>query len=386
VAISSEVWVDPIDRDRLAFDDWQTAIHEFGFADEAAPTYVGSGIVDGSTVGQFAFGELGDALAVVTTEGTPWSQNPSVGVDLTVLEPDGDGGLAQRAQVADLSDGKGEVTAVRFLEDRVLISTGSLGQEAYVIDVTDPAAPRRAGSVTLPSTVGYVHPLPDHQALLVGSRYDEVGQGDDRRSRSWVQAQLLDVADPDAPKVLATWERPWSADDVAWDHHAFTYWPDRQLAMWGVRNTEPDAADDANRAIVLRTSGEVSEVAAPVANKPNEAPAPCPTVAVTDEVRQMIGVDGVVLRCGDEAQEEVEWPRYQCYRVDDATVSRFASGDDAEGSFFNCSPAPPPAVRRVLVVGGTPILLTDQTLEALDPTTFGSTAIAYHPSGGVIGY
>ncbi len=289
--------------------------------------------------------------------------------------------------MADLSDGKGEVTAVRFLEDRVLISTGSFGQEAYVIDVTDPAAPRRAGSVTLPSTVGYFHPLPDHQALLVGSRYDEVGAGDDRQTRSWVQAQLLDVADADAPKVVATWERPWSADDVAGDHHAFTYWPDRQLAMWGLRNTEPNAADDANRAIVLRTSGEVSEVAAPVANKPNEAPSPCPTVAVSDEVQRMLGAEGVVLRCGDEAQEEVEWPRYQCYLVDDATVARFASGADAEGSFFNCSPAPPPAVRRVLVVGGTPILLTDQTLEALDPTTFRSTAIAYHPStGGVIYY
>ncbi len=68
------------------------------------------------------------------------------------------------------------------------------------------------------------------------------------------------------------------------------------------------------------------------------------------------------------------------------TVARFASGADAEGSFFSCSPASPPAVRRVLVVRGTPILLTDQTLEALDPTTFRSTAIAYHPSGGVVSY
>ena len=62
VAISSGVWVDPIDRDRLRFDDWQTAVHEFSFADGEAPGYEGSGIVDGSTVGQFAFGEIGNAL------------------------------------------------------------------------------------------------------------------------------------------------------------------------------------------------------------------------------------------------------------------------------------------------------------------------------------
>ena len=93
VAISSEVWVDPIDRERLEFDDWKTAIHRFGFADDAAPAYEGSGVVEGSTVGQFAFGEVGDALGVVTTSGTPWSQDPEVGVDLTLLTADGEGTL-----------------------------------------------------------------------------------------------------------------------------------------------------------------------------------------------------------------------------------------------------------------------------------------------------
>jgi hypothetical protein len=38
-------------------------------------------------------------------------------------------------------------------------------------------------------------------------------------------------------------------------------------------------------------------------------------------------------------------------------------------------------VSRVLVVAGTPILLTDQTLEALDAETFESTAVSYHPTG-----
>ena len=32
------------------------------------------------------------------------------------------------------------------------------------------------------------------------------------------------------------------------------------------------------------------------------------------------------------------------------------------------------------------MLLTDQTLEALDPTTFQSAAIAYHPSLVTYGY
>ena len=96
----------------------------------------------------------------------------------------------------------------------------------------------------------------------------------------------------------------------------------------------------------------------------------------------MIGRDDVVLRCGDKALKEIEWPRYQCYRVDDGTVARFAPGEEKNASFFLCSPAPHPTVSRVLVVSGTPMLLTDQTLEALDPETFRSTSISYHPSGG----
>ena len=108
-------------------------------------------------------------------------------------------------------------------------------------------------------------------------------------------------------------------------------------------------------------------------------------VEVTDpDARSMIGPDGVVLRCADVDQVTVEWPRYQCYRVDPGMVARFAPGEEDAASFHACSPAAQPSVRRVLVVSGTPILLTDQTLEALDPSTFQSTAVAYHPSDGAI--
>jgi len=381
VAISSEVWVDPIDRDRLKFDDWQTAIHEFSFSGDEAPGYEGSGIVDGSTIGQFAYGEIGDSLAVVTTEGTPWSQDPKVGVDLTVLTPDGEGSLDQTAKIDDLSNGKGDVTAVRFVEGRVLISTGFFGREVYVIDVTNAAEPRRAGSVMVPGDVGYFHPLPDGKALVVGSRSDTVGEGDDRQSRSWVQAHLLDVSDADAPKVVSSWERPWSADNVGADHHTFTYWPDRQLAMWGVFDTQwNQRAPRPNHAVVLDVSDGVDEVAVPVANQPDEVAPPCPSVEVPAEAQDMIGSNGIVLRCDDKERKELEWPRYQCYRVDGATVARFTPEDQRNAAYFSCSPAPLPQVARVLVVSGRPILFTDQTLEALDPTTFASTAIAYHPS------
>jgi hypothetical protein len=117
-----------------------------------------------------------------------------------------------------------------------------------------------------------------------------------------------------------------------------------------------------------------------VANKPNETPPPCPEVAVTDpNLRDMVGPNGQVLRCDDGGTGRVDWPRHQCFRIDREVVAR-AAPDAPDGDYVICHPAPQPTVSRVLVVDGRPILLTDQTLEALDPDTLTSTLIAYHPS------
>lgn len=387
VAISSHVWVDPVDRQKLQFDDWQTAIHEFTFAGNGAPRYAGSGIVDGSTVGQFAFGEIGDALGVVTTQGTPWNQDTENAVDLTVLRPDGHGGLSVASRVADLAGGKGTVTAVRFTPDRVLVSTGEVGNVVRVIDADDPTHLRRAGSVTLLSATEYFHPLPDDRALLIGSRTDEVTAPDGKKvARRWVEAQRLDVADPDHPKIDGTWETPWATDAVGSDHHAFTSWGDRELAMWGV--SWVGYAPGPNHAVVLSVSGGLAQQAFPEAAEPPEAPPPCPEFPVTDpELRRMVGDHTILLACGDASRSSLDWPRYTCSPVADDLLHRYAPelGDKA---VFRCTQAPPPTVARVLVVDGRPILLTDQTLEALDPQTFASQQVVYHPtevfSGSVI--
>lgn len=387
VAVSAQVWVDPIDRAKLRFDDWKTAIHEFSFADKGAPTYDGSGIVAGSTVGQFAFGEVGDALGVVTTQGTPWDQDSKNAVELTLLASDGDHRLTEVAHIDDLAGGKGSVSAVRFTPGRILVSTGVLGNLIRVIDVDDPAHPRSAGTVTVPGTTGYFHPLTGHRALLVGSRTDVVEVAGRTTGRNWVDAHLLDVADPDHPRIVGSWETPWADDQVASDHHAFTYWPGVDLAMWGVSSARFGSSDP-NHAVILAVGGGLTQKAFPEAAKPPATPAPCPVVPVDDaEVRRMIGDGTIVLACSGPSRPTVEWPRYSCTKVDRSMLQRYAPDQVGKAAVFLCNLAPQPAVARVLVVDGRPILMTDQTLEALDPTTFVSRQVVFHPSppGGYIG-
>ena len=381
VAISSEVWVDPIDRGRLDFDDGQTAVHEFSFPEADAPAYVGSGIVDGSTVGQFAFGEIGDSLAVVTTQGTPWQQQPDVAVDLTVLTDDGDGGLDRSAQVPDLAEGDGQVVAVRFVEGRVLISTGPFGNQVQVIDVEDPTAPRRAGRLTIPGNVGYFHPLAEHRALLVGSRTDEVDVGDDTVTRSWVRAQLLDVADPDAPHD----RRHLGA---ALDLRRRRPRPPRLhvLARPPAGDVGParHQAGDRGRQRCGRAGHRWRDHRGRGARRPQaERDAAAVPDGRGDRPR---GPSGWSARTGSSSAARAtplarsSGPGTGAGRIEESIIARFAPGEQEGATFQLCSPAPQPAVSRVLVVSGRPILLTDQTLEALDPDTFASTAIAYHPT------
>ncbi len=380
VAISSQVWVDPIDRNRLKFDDWKTAIHEFTFPKTGAPTYVGSGVVDGSTVNQFAFGEVGEAIAVVTSKGTPWNQRPDTTVDLTLFKATGVGRLNAIAHVSDLSDGNGAVQAVRYLEGRILVAAGTWGRDVTVIDVSDPAKPQRAGSVTLSGATSYFHPLPKQRALLIGSRSDEVPGPNGPVSRAWVRAELLDVSNADKPVVAGSWEMPWSQDEVGSDHHAFTYWPTKKLAMWGIGDTQWNS-DNPNHAVVLNVERGVSQKALPVASKPPVMPAPCATVPIpSGPATQMLGPDAIVLGCANDTPDDLEWSRHECSPIGDDLVRQYAPDKAGKAKYFRCSPAEQPRVSRVLVANGAPILLTDQTLERLDPSTFASTKIVFHPS------
>ena len=159
--------------------------------------------------------------------------------------------------------------------------------------------------------------------------------------------------------------------------------------MWGLQNTQWNQADPApNHAVVLGTDGTVSQVAHTGREQAERG-----AVALPDHRGHRSG-----------CQEHDRCRTASCCVA--ATRARRRSsgrGTGAAGStpgrspgsspvptrtasFFLCTPAPQPAVARVLVVSGTPMLLTDQTLEALDPTTFRSTAIAYHPSLVTYGY
>ncbi len=114
--------------------------------------------------------------------------------------------------------------AARFDTNRLYLSPqsgyydGSGTTPLQVYDLTDPAAPRLAGTVTLPGEVWNILPAPGSRLFALGNDYERNGYGNP------VSLKYLDVTDPAAPQLLGTSEfgAGWAWTPAAGTFKAFT--------------------------------------------------------------------------------------------------------------------------------------------------------------------
>jgi hypothetical protein len=318
VVIGSQVWVDPAHQAE-DFSDWSTALHHFAFTD-AGPEYVASGAVDGSIRDDFSMSVLEDGtIGVVTTEVLPWVPDQKELADVTLRllrSADGSAELTEIASMVPDSEGV-QVAGLRFLGDRLLVSTGIAGNRMSVVDLSNPAAPTNLGSVLLPGTGGYFHPLEDGRILVLGDTLR--GSGDDLVSG--MHASLVDTAG--APTVLNTWQQDNVSTGVPYEHHQFTWWPRKDTA-----------------AFPLQPHG----IAPP-------------------------GVMFLTVNGDSLVPQEV--------KPTDADLGRKCELD--EPNPFSCDSTGPPMVDRTLVVNGAPWLHTGESVEGLNPDTLASTSVVALP-------
>jgi hypothetical protein len=95
-------------------------------------------------------------------------------------------------------------TAARFDGNRLYLSPqsgwydGSGTTPFQVYDLTDPSAPRLAGTITVPGQVWNILPAPGSRIFALGNQYSKTDYGNS------VSLHYLDVTDPAAPKLLGT--------------------------------------------------------------------------------------------------------------------------------------------------------------------------------------
>lgn len=329
VVVASHIWADPIDQDER-YDDWSSALHRFSFSD-GAPSYVASGEVPGSIGDEFSISVLDElTVGVLTVDVLPWEQREDAKVTVRTLATTGD--RLEPIGSLEIASAQHGTAGMRFVGERLLVSTGPAGDHLSVISLTDPAGPRAEGELELGGSGGYFHPLGDDRILVVGQAWPDVapelrllqGQSD-------LSVSLVDLST--GPVVITSSRVPDTYSNVADDHHGFTWWPARASAAFGVAHGAPEQG--------------------------SLAPAP-------DAL--FVGVQGDSLIPTLVRPSEADLgPRCPPGQVDPT----------------GCDDTFPPTVQRVLVVGGGLWLYTTESLERFDVGTEGPITTAV-PAGMVV--
>ncbi len=168
------------------------------------------GNVPGRVLNQFSLDEYQGNLRIATTVGeNNWyfgfgTGQSSTANDIYIL----DGGLRQVGALLDLGQGE-RIYSARFDGARGYLVTFRQTDPFFVLDLSDPKAPRKAGELKIPGYSSYLHPLGNNLVLGLG------------RQDASVKLSLFDVTTPDNPVDVSDYllDEYWTP--AADNHHAF---------------------------------------------------------------------------------------------------------------------------------------------------------------------
>lgn len=186
-----------------------TDVHSFAINGAEPAAYEASGRVDGHVLNQYSMSEQDGDLRIATTVSAgggrisdcPPNANCTAEIAasegssrIVVLRPEGDV-LRQIGMVDGLGPSE-QIKSVRYVGATAYVVTFRQTDPFYVIDLTDPAAPRKLGELKVPGFSSYLHPVGEHLVLGVGSDATDEGR------ITGGKVSLYDTSDPAAPREL----------------------------------------------------------------------------------------------------------------------------------------------------------------------------------------
>jgi hypothetical protein len=206
--------------------DEASEIHQFRIGSSPGETrYVGSGVVPGHVLNQFAMDEWSGYLRIATTRGKV--PDPKVESAVSILAEGTNGNLVRVGAITGIAPGE-DIRAVRFDDDRGYVVTFKKTDPLFVMDLYDPSKPKILGELKIPGFSTYIHRIdPDH---LLSIGFD----ANDHGSFAYfdgVILQLFDVRDPTDPKLIHKEKigTRGSSSEAATNHLAFNYFADKGL-------------------------------------------------------------------------------------------------------------------------------------------------------------
>ncbi|WP_406280950.1 beta-propeller domain-containing protein [Embleya sp. NBC_00896] len=224
-----------------------TAINQLDISGKGTPKLVGTGVVPGVMINEYAMSEHGGNLRVATTLSPGDATNPtalprdSAGGATTKSVPDAFPGSAP--PIAPRSSTESVVTVlarsgnrltpigrvgglgrterifgVRFAGPIAYVVTFRQTDPLYTIDLSDPRNPKAVGELKINGYSAYLHPIADGRLIGVGQDATDGGQ------RTGTQVSLFDVSTLANPTRVAQYAVTGANSQAEQNPHAFLYW------------------------------------------------------------------------------------------------------------------------------------------------------------------
>ena len=157
----------------------------------------------------------------------PQPERPSTLNHIYVL----DSGMNIAGKLEDLAPGE-SIYSARFIGDRAYLVTFKKIDPLFVIDLSNPAAPRVLGKLKIPGYSDYLHPYDENHIIGIGKEAVEAKEG----NFAWYQGvklALFDVSDVENPKEVAKYNIGDRGTDseALHEHKAFLFSREKNLLV-----------------------------------------------------------------------------------------------------------------------------------------------------------
>ncbi|NOZ81253.1 MAG: hypothetical protein GXP63_06300 [DPANN group archaeon] len=208
---------------------------------------VANGKVPGTIINQFSMDEQDGLFRIATTTQSRWNrflkERQESKNSIYIL----DNRLAQVGSLEDLAEGE-RIFSTRFIDDRLYMVTFRRVDPFFVIDLSDPANPKKLGELKIPGFSRYLHPYDKN--IIIGIGQDATEQG---RTKG-LKISLFDVSDVSAPKEIAHWvsDERYAQSSAQSEHRAFLFSKEKELLVIPVWNYDYRNQEDSyNGAMVF---------------------------------------------------------------------------------------------------------------------------------------
>jgi len=186
-------------------------------------TFQSQGSVPGYIINQYSMDENDGYFRVATTTSlVPWP-NEDEQNNLYVLNMN----LTIVGSLENMAPGE-RIYAARFINDTCYLVTSNQTDPFFVINLSNPQAPKVAGELQIPGYSSYLYPYDENHIIGIGEVNDKL------------KLALFDVTDPNNPAEIAnyTFAGNYSSSEALYDPHAFLFNAQKQLLVIPVSITD----------------------------------------------------------------------------------------------------------------------------------------------------